>query len=74
MSISSEYPDGILAYDRYVLNLLVHFPRGNVKCEWCPLCVYDRNPGAYRCIATFDAIYFKDKGVGVNCPLEKVED
>ncbi len=74
MSISTEYPDGIKAYEHYALSIVVHFPKRDVRCEWCPVCTYDRNQGSFKCAATGDVIYRKDKGVGINCPLEKLED
>ena len=74
MSISSEYPDGIKAYEQYMLHKVVFFPKGNVKCEWCPFLFRDNNSGSYRCTCTADTIYRKDKGVGINCPLERIEE
>lgn len=74
MSISTEYPDGIKAYEQYVLTTVVYFPKGNVKCEWCKFLTRDNNSGSYRCSCTADTIYFKDKGVGLNCPLERITD
>ena len=73
MSLYEKYPDGIKAYEKAVLNVIVHFPKGDVKCKYCRFCMYDRNSSSYICAVTRETLYAVDKGVGYACPLESEE-
>lgn len=74
MRISDEYPDGIQAYEHLALTDVIHFPKGRVCCKFCKFCEYDRNTMGQVCRVTKDTLYVIDKGVGVNCPLERIEN
>ena len=74
MSISEEFPDGIKAYEHLSLTDVVHFPLGRVCCKYCKFCEYDRNTMGQVCRVTKDTLYAIDKGVGIHCPLERIDD
>ena len=74
MSISEEFPDGIKAYEHLALTDVVHFPMGRVCCKYCKNCIYDRNNTSNQCAVTRETLYVIDKGVGIHCPLERIDD
>lgn len=70
MSLYEKYPDGIKSYEKAILNTMVYFPKGDVKCRYCKFCIYNRNTTSSECAVTGDTLYATDKGVGIGCPLE----
>lgn len=74
MSISEEFPNGIKGYEHLVLTDIVHFPMGRVCCKYCKYCIYDRNNTSNQCAVTRETLYVIEKGVGIGCPLERMED
>lgn len=73
-TLSDLFPDGITEYSAFRLEDFVYFPKGYVACKWCRYCLYDRNNTSYRCVVNDATLYVIDKGVGINCPLEVLEN
>ena len=73
MSLHDEFPDGIKEYESFLVRDMVYFPKGRACCKWCKFCIYNRNTTSSECAVTGDTLYAIDKGVGIRCPLERIE-
>lgn len=61
------YTPGMLRWE-------IHFPEGQVQCQWCPLCRSRESLKRHECILTGEYLVYPFDGIGGSCPLEFKED
>ena len=51
----------------------IHFPNGELKCYYCPLCDYEQGFRRYNCKRTGEIIRDPHTGLGGECPINFTE-
>ena len=64
--------EGVTEYDRFIVPIEIHFPKGKICCEWCNLS-YRNRKGHIACSLSGEEMLSPAETIGFLCPIKKEE-